>query len=165
MEIYLIGCAAIFVFLGVQFYFAQKNRKKAFHERIKREWGKVPEREYTDAEFESITHYYRNTIDNSEDSGNRVDDVTWNDLEYECEAGSWNVDNGVYDDVTWATKNIDGDVIAVTNDTTTAPVYATFNYTPATGYEDVTGIIKNAIQLNFFIVDFFICFSPPFLLS
>ncbi len=81
MEIYLIGCAAIFVFLGVQFYFAQKNRKKAFHERIKREWGKVPEREYTDAEFESITHYYRNTIDNSEDSGNRVDDITWNDLD------------------------------------------------------------------------------------
>lgn len=81
MEIYLIGCAAIFVFLGVQFYFAQKNRKKAFHERIKHEWGKVPEREYTDAEFESITHYYRNTIDNSEDSCNYVDDITWNDLD------------------------------------------------------------------------------------
>ena len=81
MEIYLIGCAAIFVFLGVQFYFAQRNRKKAFHERIKHEWGKVPEREYTDAEFDSITHYYRNTIDNSEDSGNRVDDITWNDLD------------------------------------------------------------------------------------
>ena len=81
MEIYLIGCAAIFVFLGVQFYFAQRNRKKAFHERIKHEWGKVPEREYTDAEFDSITHYYRNTIDKSEDSGNRVDDITWNDLD------------------------------------------------------------------------------------
>lgn len=81
MEIYIIGCMAVIVFLFVQFYFAQRNRKNAFHEKIIREWGKVPEREYTDAELESITHYYKNTIDNSEDSKNRVDDITWNDLD------------------------------------------------------------------------------------
>lgn len=81
MDIYITGCMAVIVFLFVQFYFAQRNRKKAFHERIIREWGKTPKREYTDAEFESITHYYKNIIDNSEDSKNRIDDITWNDLD------------------------------------------------------------------------------------
>lgn len=81
MEIYIIGCIAVIVFLLVQFYFAQRNRKKTFHERIIREWGKVPKREYTDAELESITHYYKNTIGSSGDSKNHVDDITWNDLD------------------------------------------------------------------------------------
>ncbi|MBE5948155.1 MAG: hypothetical protein E7261_03895 [Lachnospiraceae bacterium] len=81
MEIYLIGCAIILAFLIIQFYTANTKRKKNFHERIIHEWGKVPEREYTEAEFESITHYYRNTIKNSAVEDNCVDDITWNDLD------------------------------------------------------------------------------------
>lgn len=81
MEIYLIGCAVVFGFLVVQFYITKQNQKKSFLAKIRRDWGQVSDREYSDAEFESITHYYRNNIENSEDFDNRVDDITWNDLD------------------------------------------------------------------------------------
>jgi hypothetical protein len=72
--------------------------------------------------------------------------ITWNDLEYECEGSNWNIDKGEFDNITWSTKNIDGDMIAVENATATESVKATFNYTPATGYEDVTGVLKNVLD-------------------
>jgi len=81
VEIYLIGGAVIFGFLIVQFYLTKQNHKRNLMAKIRRDWGQIPEREYSDAEFESITHYYRNNIENSADFDNRVDDITWNDLD------------------------------------------------------------------------------------
>ena len=78
MEIYIIGIIAIVLFLVVQFYTTQKNQRARFMARITREWGKVPEREYSYEEFESITHYYRNKL---KEGDRHIDDITWNDLD------------------------------------------------------------------------------------
>lgn len=78
MEIYIIGIIAIIAFLVIQFYVTQKNQRARFMERITREWGKVPEREYSYEEFESITHYYRNRL---KEGDKHIDDITWNDLD------------------------------------------------------------------------------------
>lgn len=78
MEIYIIGILVIMAFLAIQFYFAQKNQRTHFMERILKEWGKVPNREYSYEEFESITHYYKNRI---KENDKHIDDITWNDLD------------------------------------------------------------------------------------
>ncbi len=78
MEIYIIGIIAIVLFLFIQFYTTQKKQRQRFFEKISREWGKVPEREYAFEEFESITHYYKNKI---KEGDKHIDDITWNDLD------------------------------------------------------------------------------------
>ncbi|MBE5934520.1 MAG: hypothetical protein E7262_01845 [Lachnospiraceae bacterium] len=70
--------------------------------------------------------------------------ISWADLQYECEASGWNTTTGEYAESTWSTVNTDGDIISVKNDTATSPVYATFDYAPEVGYEDVKGSIKKA---------------------
>lgn len=52
------------------------NEKKNI-QRLKYQWGKVPEQEYTSEKFESLKTYYRANKDESLD----VDDITWNDLD------------------------------------------------------------------------------------
>ncbi|MBQ9765787.1 MAG: hypothetical protein IJW18_06290 [Lachnospiraceae bacterium] len=84
MEIYIIGIVGIVLFVIVQFYLAQRNQKRRFLEKLKATWGKVPQREYSYEEFESITHYYKNRIEKSETTASEVqyiDDITWNDLD------------------------------------------------------------------------------------
>lgn len=44
---------------------------------LKKEWGKVPEEEYTSEKFESIKAFYNSIKDEHLD----VDDITWNDLD------------------------------------------------------------------------------------
>lgn len=77
MEIYIIGTALVIVFLAVQFFIAERSAKKSLLMKIRNSFGKVPDREYSYEEFESITHYYRNRPV----SENTVDDITWNDLD------------------------------------------------------------------------------------
>lgn len=57
-------------------YQAEKSRKKRFLIKLREEWGKFSEREYSYEEYECISHYYK-----SKEYENYIDDITWNDLD------------------------------------------------------------------------------------
>jgi hypothetical protein len=72
--------------------------------------------------------------------------INWADLEYECEGSNWNIDKGEFEKYSWKTVNTNGDLITVVNDTADKAVYAKINYNPLTGFEDVTGEIRKALD-------------------
>lgn len=69
---FLVVC----VFLFIQSALAERRRRERLKEKIREQWGKIPNREYTLEEFEKISHYYERR------KGDRfsIDDITWNDL-------------------------------------------------------------------------------------
>ncbi len=68
------GCIAVFLALVLT---AQHRSRKRIIERIRREWGTLPERQYDPAEFDNISHYYLNR----QTEEFQLDDITWNDLD------------------------------------------------------------------------------------
>ncbi len=66
----------IAVFAAVILYQRRKQRRMLMN-KIRREWGQVPEREYDPTEFDCISHYYLN----KESDQFQIDDITWNDLD------------------------------------------------------------------------------------
>lgn len=74
----MVGLIAfVFVAYGAAIcWTAFKNRRRTLA-RIRREWGKLPERSYSADELEAISHYYLN----KETDRFQVDDITWNDLD------------------------------------------------------------------------------------
>lgn len=75
--IIVAGLFGLFVMAGIAIYVDRRKSQASLRERIKNNWGKAPEREYTYEEFESITHYF------AHHKGDKpvIDDITWNDLE------------------------------------------------------------------------------------
>lgn len=71
---YFLIAALIFVFWSM---WNDREMRAKLRARLKREWGKVPEEEYTSEKFESIKAYYNSIKDDLRD----VDDITWNDLD------------------------------------------------------------------------------------
>lgn len=55
----------------------EHKQKKALIERLKEEWGTIPDAEYTSEKMESIKAFYLTQKDEYMD----VDDITWNDLD------------------------------------------------------------------------------------
>jgi len=53
------------------------NNKKLTIERIKEQWGQVPEKEYSFEKMKQLREYYNSIKDEFHD----VDDITWNDLD------------------------------------------------------------------------------------
>lgn len=75
MMVALIG-AVIAVFAAVILYNRYRYRKMLMN-KIRREWGREPEREYDPTEFDCISHYYLN----KQTDQFQLDDITWNDLD------------------------------------------------------------------------------------
>lgn len=76
--IIIIGVlAAIGIFGAV----TKRNEKVMVRARIKKEWGRLSEREYDEKEYECISHYFRNQLDHGKIEGPYIDDITWNDLD------------------------------------------------------------------------------------
>ena len=74
----MILCAAGFVLLlCVILIRAEYKRRKYVLRKVRRTYGKVPEREYDSGDIERISHYFHRI------KGDRfvIDDVTWNDLD------------------------------------------------------------------------------------
>ncbi|MDD3340094.1 MAG: DNA mismatch repair protein MutS [Lachnospiraceae bacterium] len=69
--------AAVFIGAGITIWRENRKKKKFFLRFIRKNWGKVPNREYTYEAFESISHFARRR----EDRGFFIDDITWNDLD------------------------------------------------------------------------------------
>ena len=85
------------------------------------------------------------TTDTSGGTGGTVYsvDIAWGDMAftYTAAAGVWDPKTHTTTSSTggvWTVNNTDGDKITVTNHSNTA-VTATINYTPASGYEGITG--------------------------
>lgn len=66
----LILCAAMIIWDKIR-------QRKWFLRRLKQRWGTVPDREYTQEELESISHYAKR----NEGEQFMIDDITWNDLQ------------------------------------------------------------------------------------
>ncbi len=69
--------AAVFLGFIVWILYERYRSRRQMMDRIRREWGQVPERDYDPTEFDCISHYYLN----KETDEFQIDDITWNDLD------------------------------------------------------------------------------------
>ena len=53
------------------------TKKRKVIERLKKRWGQLPEREYSQDQLAALKYYYSQHIDKTDD----IDDITWNDLD------------------------------------------------------------------------------------
>lgn len=75
---YIIFAAVLFLFivlLMVKGYLDYRRKEKDFIRKLYMEYGSLPQKEYTQERFLSISHYFE-----KHKSGFYIDDVTWNDL-------------------------------------------------------------------------------------
>ena len=72
--LWAVGIVVLFI---VMMAWNNYKWKKAQKNRIKRIFGKIPEREYSPDDLERISHYFRR----KENGEFYIDDITWNDLD------------------------------------------------------------------------------------
>ncbi|MBE5966391.1 MAG: hypothetical protein E7255_05420 [Lachnospiraceae bacterium] len=65
------------LFLFLLSLWNEKNRLKKLKEQLRKEWGQIPEEEYTSEKFASLKEFYQSIQEDRYD----VDDITWNDLD------------------------------------------------------------------------------------
>lgn len=75
----LIGILAIMVIFIIKGIYNKRAWYKSVRQKLKNDWGKVPEEEYTSEKFRSLSAYYLSQIDKNSD----IDDITWNDINME----------------------------------------------------------------------------------
>ena len=73
---YFIIAGVVFLFFVYQSVTFRKNERLKLLNKIKNNWGSVPDREYEYDEFQKITKYYQSVAG----SAFHIDDITWNDL-------------------------------------------------------------------------------------
>lgn len=73
----ILWAAGIVVLFIILMAWNNHKWKKAQKNRIKRIFGKIPEREYSPDDLERISHYFRR----KENGKFYIDDITWNDLD------------------------------------------------------------------------------------
>ena len=66
----------ILLLIGIKLYVDQKNYRKQIRNRVKREWAKAGEEEYSAEKMQAVAEYYRDHAGNGS-----IDDITWNDLD------------------------------------------------------------------------------------
>ncbi len=74
---YIVIIVAVIIFFVIWAVRSERNRKRNLLERLKREFGEVPAREYEYEHFQSIPHYF----ERHKGDDFYVDDITWNDLD------------------------------------------------------------------------------------
>ncbi len=74
---YIVIIVAVIIFFVIWAVRSERNRKRNLLERLKREFGEVPTREYEYEHFQSIPHYF----ERHKGDDFYVDDITWNDLD------------------------------------------------------------------------------------
>lgn len=81
IEWIIFSIAALCVLAGIfiKGCLEEHKKHKQFLSDLKENYGKRPEREYEYNEFQSITHYYKRSLENYQ--GSVIDDITWHDLD------------------------------------------------------------------------------------
>ncbi len=74
---YIIFVAVVIVLFAAWAIHSSIQQKRRLLERLKREFGEIPHRDYEHVHFQSIPHYY----EKHRGDGFYVDDITWNDLD------------------------------------------------------------------------------------
>lgn len=73
--IFALFAAAFLLFLFIQGVLSERKQRKWFMEKLKKQYGQAPEREYKPERFVRIPGYFENHR-----SDGQIDDITWNDL-------------------------------------------------------------------------------------
>lgn len=76
-EIVLLVIAAL-VIIAVIGVIISRNAKKTLYYKLLASFGQAPKNDYSYEEYESISHFFKNTLKDGEDY---IDDITWNDLD------------------------------------------------------------------------------------
>ena len=71
----VLSALAIIIVVGV---LISRNAKKNQYFRLLATFGQLKKNEFTYEEYESISHFFKNTL---KDGENHIDDITWNDLD------------------------------------------------------------------------------------
>ncbi len=72
---FVVVLIAIMIFF-VKGIFDNRTYKKEFIEKLKRNYGTIPQKEYKSEQYENISHFYQKHREPFS-----IDDITWNDLE------------------------------------------------------------------------------------
>lgn len=72
--------AAFMVFLFIKGIYDKKKAKERLVMRLLRNWGTLPEEDYSEAKFRSLQYYYEHCYRNKEQVDFLLDSITWNDL-------------------------------------------------------------------------------------
>ena len=73
--VYLAVFVLIILFFAYQSAISSKRNREQLQKKIKKNWGNLPDREYTSMEYGRIRHYF-----DAIDIEKYVDDITWNDM-------------------------------------------------------------------------------------
>lgn len=79
MEFLWVVAAMMAFLIGKGFYDKKKARERLLN-KLRHDWGKYPDQEYSEAKFESLQYYYQNKVLKKQGNGFHLDEITWNDL-------------------------------------------------------------------------------------
>lgn len=69
----IVGLIIIVIYVAID---SKRKNEQKLVKRLKDEWGRPGNRDFSQENYENISHYFIDTSDNEKD----VDDITWNDL-------------------------------------------------------------------------------------
>lgn len=72
--------AAMMVFFIIKGFYDKKKVKEYLVARLRRNWGKLSDDEYSEEKFESLQYYYIHKYKETHKTGFLLDEITWNDL-------------------------------------------------------------------------------------
>ncbi len=76
-EIVLLIITAVII-IAIAGVIISRNAKKNLYYKLLASFGQLPKNDYSYEEYESISHFFKNTLKDGEDY---IDDITWNDLD------------------------------------------------------------------------------------
>ena len=76
-EIVLLIISAVII-IAITGVIISRNAKKKMYYKLLASFGQLPKNDYSYEEYESISHFFKNTLKDGEDY---IDDITWNDLD------------------------------------------------------------------------------------
>lgn len=76
-EIVLLIITAVII-IAIAGVIISRNAKKKMYYKLLASFGQLPKNDYSYEEYESISHFFKNTLKDGEDY---IDDITWNDLD------------------------------------------------------------------------------------
>ena len=76
-EIVLLIITAVII-IAITGVIISRNAKKKKYYKLLASFGQLPKNDYSYEEYESISHFFKNTLKDGEDY---IDDITWNDLD------------------------------------------------------------------------------------
>lgn len=86
----LAGVVVIVVYVAVD---SKRKHRQKVEQLLKNGWGKPSKRKYSEDEYESISHYYKDCAGQMAPDAAVIDDITWNDLNMDSIYKMMNITN------------------------------------------------------------------------